>query len=325
MSFDSDDLGSGLMLSLRILMAFGILTLAELPAAAQSTTEARFVLKDIQSWLPGTYDSEPQIFLEKAFGASNDGPHDRMFVAIREAGASTNETVVVTTEWRSGDKHAPVTRRERWSFAVSEAARAVIMRRHNLGTDDDLTAESQTSGTQLPCSLVWLQGQSNLFAKAVGADCSGPGHELLLDQDGLWILNLGADEHPLVRSRHDGIHTKLYRTNMMECFVNVLHEGQPYNAGLEGRTLINPIQMHDRGDTYSFETNEEKPRKFILMLRKAMWPSRSGRNFAPMLMLWLYRDKISPESLEGSAWAAADSTRVAFDARGVGARCKSIN
>lgn len=313
------------MVSLRIfLLTIGILTFAQLPTAAQSTTEARFVLKDIQSWLPGIYDSEPQVFLEQAFGLQEDGPHQRMFVTISATGISTNTTAAFMTEWHLGDKHAPIIRQERWSFEVSEAARAVVMRRYLLGAEGDLTAESETSGTLLPCSLVWLQGQSNLFAKAASSECSGPQHEFLLDQDSLWVLNLGANEHPLVRPRRDGIHTKLFRANMMECFVNILHDGQPYNAGLEGRTLINPIQMHDRGDTYSFETKEETPRQFVLMLRKAMWPSRSGRNFAPMLMLWLYRDQISPETLEGSAWAAAESTRVAFDARGVGARCKSI-
>lgn len=314
------------MVSLKnLLLAFGIVTFGMLPVAAQSITEAQFVLKDIQSWLPGTYDSEPQVFLEQAFGVQADGAHQRLFVTIRETPASTDGAVAFTTEWRSGDKRAPVIRRERWVFVVSEMARAVIMRRHDLGTGGGLSVESEDSGTPIPCSFAWLQGQSNLFAKAVGAECSGLQYELLLDQDSFWILNLGATENPLVRPRNDGIHTKLYRTKLMECFVNILHEGQPFNAGLEGRTLINPIQMHDRGDTYSFETHEENPRKFVLMLRKAMWPSRSGRNFAPMLMLWLYRDKISPETLEGSAWAAADSTRVAFDARGVGARCKSIS
>ncbi len=299
-------------------------------STAQSLTEAKFVLLDIQSLLPGIYDTEPQIFLETAFGAGEDGPHSRHFLRIQPAEARKVGNVAFLTEWHGGGKMAPMLRRETWDFSVDEKTRGVKMLRYLMPVADTggtKTSESPISSSSTsvphPCEFTWFRGQGHVYASSTGDQCKNGGYSATLGQEGLWILNHGETDAPLIDVREDNIHTKFFRASEMECFINIVHQGQPASVGLEGRTLLNPIFLHDRGDEFVFETQESLPRTFVLKLRKSMWPSRSGRNFVPMLMLWLYRDQVSSETVEGSSWAAADSSRVAFDARGVGARCKA--
>ena len=58
----------------------------------QSVTEARFVLRDVKRHLPGSYDNEPQIFVESAFGAGEDGNHGWYWLNIEE------EPITITLE-----------------------------------------------------------------------------------------------------------------------------------------------------------------------------------------------------------------------------------
>ncbi len=300
------------------------------PVWSQSKTEAIFVLQDIRGWFPGIYDTEPQIFLENAFGAGEGGPHERMYLKVSSTEQTSLGQAVFLTEWHDGAKAAPVKRRELWAFSVDENLRGVTMKRFpvsprgdfSVGSVADILVNSEI-GEALPCPVLWFRGQSAVHAEPIDLACDGSLHELTLGEEGLWLLNKATiAAGSLVSGRTDRIHTKFFRAREMECFINIVHEGKPTSVGMDGRTLINPVYLHDRGDSFSFQTNESAPRKYVLMLRKAMWPSRSGRNFVPMLMLWLYRDQISVDTIEGSAWASADSGRVAFDARGVGARCK---
>lgn len=322
----------------QICLSFALLLTMNSPAFGQSSTEAMFVLRDIKSWLPGIYDSEPQLFLENAFGVSESGPHPRVYLDIQEAIGIGLAEAVFLAEWHDGDKSSPVARRELLGFSVDEKRGAVRMKRFPI-SDLDFEApagigaakvsailKQSTFGAEDPCPSLWFRGQSDVYAVPEISACSSDtlvSTNMTLGTEGLWQLKVvRVPGGKFAVDREDGIHTKLYRTNILECFINIVHEGLPTSVGLEGRSLINPILMHDRGDTFEFQTKEESPRTFILLARKAMWPSRSGRNFVPMFMLWLYRDQISPDSIEGSAWASADSKRVAFDARGVGARCK---
>lgn len=288
-------------------------------ANAQSPTESVFVLADIVAQLPGKFDNEPQIFLEQSFGTGHSGPHRRTKLEARLVGAAEKQSADFLVYLEEN------TLVERWRFSVDADLRGVRMRRFAI--DDvplwhsDLT--QMPDGAPILCDHVWFEGQGSTYAEPIGEGCDTEAYNFLLSEEGLWVLNNSTTGGRLAPVQTDRIHTKLFRARRMECFVNILHMGQPADAGLEGRTLINPILLHDRGDTYEFQTAEEKPRKFILKLRRSMWPSRSGRNFVPMLILYLYKDRVADDAIAGSAWAAASSDRVAFDAGGIGARCKN--
>lgn len=287
-------------------------------ANAQSQTEAMFVLSDIVAQLQGRFDNEPQIFLEQSFGASQNELHARIKLQaklLRHTQKQSADILVYLEE---------AARVELWRFMVDADLRGVRMQRFAIDDISIWQVEGAIVSEEapIPCEHVWFQGQGSVYGKPAGEACDAEAYEFVLSPDGLWVLNTGLSDGRLAPAQPGKIHFKLFRAKSMECFVNILHAGQPSDAGIEGRTLINPIYMHDRGDTYEFETTEPTPRKFILKLRRSMWPSRSGRNFVPMLILYLYRDRIAQDAIAGSAWASANSDRVAFDAGGIGARCK---
>lgn len=286
---------------------------------AQSETEAIFVLSDIVSQLSGTFDNEPQIFLEQAFDDGQGQLHTRAKLQAKLLDRTDNRTAEFLVYLEE------IELVEIWRFSVSAKLRGVRMLRFAI---DDIEAWGAATvdvpeNEPIPCEHVWFQGQGNVYGQSVAEMCDEEAYEFILSEDGLWILNRTNDDGRLAPVEPRSIHTKFFRATRMECFVNILHAGQPSDAGLDGRTLINPIYLHDRGDTFEFETKEPSSRKFILKLRRSMWPSRSGRNFVPMLIIYLYQDRIAQDMIAGSAWASANSDRVAFDAGGIGARCKN--
>lgn len=296
---------------------------------AQSETESKFVLADIVAFLPGQFDNEPQIFLQDAFGAGDDGSHRRMYFVAEAVGKATAQSADFLISYRYGDRAAPLAASEVWSFDLSADVTGVRMRRYPATPSTKTAVEPDIAAMKandpLPCELVWFQGQGSLFAEPARTDCENEAYDIILGEEGLWIRTRGTVTGKLSEPREDGVYTKLFRAREMECFVNVLNKGAPRDAGLEGRTLINPIMLHDRGDSFAFSTDEEAARQFTLKVRRSMWPSRSGRNFVPMLILYLYEGDVSANIVAGSAWASADSGRVAFDAQGVGARCKNAD
>ena len=125
-----------------------------------------------------------------------------------------------------------------------------------------------------------------------------------------------AQTNRFTRGRADEVPLRLKKVRWFECFISIIH------GGGETRTSINPFTMHDGGDVYTLATEEPEPRKIDGLLRRSMWTSRSGRNFVPLLQIWVYENGDREHPL-ASSWSDADSGRVGWDARGIGGdRCK---
>lgn len=279
---------------------------------AQSATEAKFVMQDIENWLPGMYDNEPQTYLEAAFGVSADGPHTRSYIQIeRLADPKGGAAASFQLNIHEGGKHQPQSRQLLWSFHMTDTAVAMIQTE---ATKD----EGETNST---CKLLWRRGQSQVYAEIDETSECGAADiaaDMRLSEDALWVLG-----HNLVGTREDDIHNKYLKANELECFVYAMHDKELMKEGDADRTVINPFYMHNRGDSFTFSTKERTPRTFTLFMRKSMWASRSGRNFVPLLSLALHAGPDTSGPIVGNAWAEGSSDRVGFDAGGaVGARCK---
>lgn len=285
-------------------------------ARAQSETEAKFVLQDIRSWLPGQYDNDPQVYLETAFGTSEAGPHARGYVVVTELPSDTGEGLFFHLRYHDGGRHQDVAWQQVWQF---EAAGSHVAMRH-YDIDEDENIGSVTELGEANCRMRWMRGLNEVFAVGQPGECLAGGAvaEIRLSADGLWIMNMGRNS-----MRTDRIPFKYSKARDLECFVYVMHDKTQLNNQQEDRTVLNPIYLHDRGDTLTFQTKETDPRMFTLHLRRSMWASRSGRNFVPLLSLTLYAGQDTGGAIEGNAWADGNSTRVGFDAGArVGARCK---
>lgn len=279
---------------MRVLALVLFIAVAPSTAFSQSVTEAKFVLRDISNWLPGTYDNAAQIFVETAFGAGDEGNHPWMHLEIESVdGTDLGDSVYrVTTSRRDTPDEPGKTRL--LSFSIDEQNRAVSMTRYD---------ESGTATGATP--VLWRRGPDHVYGSLPR---SADGNVEFRLTDGELYYDNG--------QRNDEVPLRLTRVRDYECFALIHH------ANGDGYTIQNPFTLHDGDGTYRFETEEETPRTFEILLRRSMWTSRSGNNFVPLLQLYLYEDGDRSEPF-ANAWSAAESGRVGFAARGAGsARCK---
>ncbi len=267
-------------------------------AMAQSATEAKFVLRDVERWLPGTYDNEAQRFVEAAFGAGEEGSHPWLHLVIEsEKDSDLGDAVFRVTQSNRAD---PSTGEQQYllAFSVDEAMRAVSMAR--FGGDGE---------PENGCSVYWRQGPGHVYGTSSDNSCDGTSgrQELKLTAGEFWELD---------EAREDDVPLRLMKVRWYDCFALVHHD-------VAGElTMKNPFTLHDGGDVFEFDTEEQTPRKIEVLLRRSMWTSRSGNNFVPLLQLNVFENGVRDEPI-ANAWSAADSGRVGFAAGGVGsARCK---
>ncbi len=300
-------------------------------SGGQSVTEARFVLRDVKRHLPGTYDNEPQIFVESAFGAGEDGNHGWYHLNIKPLdGTGLGDTVFLVNTIDRAAREEP----ERWSllvFSIDQDMRAVRMSNYDLpalaaqGGDAQIIADAARPVAE-KCPVYWRQGPGHIYGALQNAWCDLAGanpeqalrSDWILSEDELFIYQavraVGSGE--FTQGRMDEVPLRFTKVKWYECFINIIH------GDGEGRTTINPFTMHDGGDIYTFQTEETPPRTIDVLLRRSMWTSRSGNNFVPLLQIWVYADG-NREAPLASSWADAGSGRVGWDAHHVGGgRCK---
>ena len=265
-------------------------------AGAQTAPEARSVLADIERWLPGTWDNEPQLFFENGMGTEAAGRRTVMQLAVEQNDGDAGDLLTIsgTKRVKGGDPMLL-----QLTFSIDDDSKTV--RQDTRGSDGDS-----------PCPVWWQRGAGGIIglsAEEDSADCA------LASADVEWQLA----EDSLVRTGGEGDSRHLARFSKVrwyECFALLQ---KPDGSGI---TMQNPFTLHDGGDVYRFTTDEAEPRQIEVLLRRSMWPSRSGNNFVPLLQLNVYENGDFETPL-ANAWSAADSGRVGFAARDVGsARCK---
>ena len=277
----------------RTALAFGAL-LSSAGTRAQSVTEARFVLNDIRAWLPGEYDNAAQIFVESAFGAGDEGNHDWLHIEVETVvDSDLGDAVFRVTTSDRGDPGKEAKARL-VAFSIDEASRAVRMTRLD------------RSGAPLESDdVLWRRGADHVYGTLPrGADGRA---DFRLTADELWYDN---------GQRSDEVPLRFTKVRYYECFALVHHRDG------SGTTLRNPFRLHDGDGVYAFTTDEADPRTIEILLRRSLWTSRSGKNFVPLLQLYVYENGDRDEPF-ANAWSTADSGRVGFAARGaLSARCK---
>ena len=317
----------------KFVLGFAGLFLFLSSAQAQSVTEARFVLADIERWLPGQFDNEAQRFVEAAFGAGDDGLHEWFHIDLSKIDSGDESSVqFLSTMQDRANPNAPV-QYAVFAFSIDEAMRAVRMDRYRVPPEDMNEGEVRASAIKssgelstIPCPVYWRQGPGYVYGAMEGTWCEmGAGNETMfvradyhLTEDEFWMLSATRDSEnkTVIRGRKDEVPHRLKKVRWYECFINVIHEDGETN------TVINPFTMHDGGDVYTLTTDEPTPRTIDVLLRRSMWTSRSGRNFVPLLQIWVYENGDREHPL-ASSWSDASSGRVGWDARGIGGgRCK---
>lgn len=168
------------------------------------------------------------------------------------------------------------------------------------------------------CRFLWRKLAGGVRGEFEGGRCPTESgwreEEWVLDEAGLTRrVRLFDSEGQLTQGRPDGVAESFSRVHSYECFVAIeLANGE--------RFVKNPFTMHDGGDVWRFDPEGQEPPRYWLMLRNSLWPSRSGRNFLPLLHLDVF--EVGQEAPIGAGWAEPKSDRVGFNFVGGSARCK---
>ena len=129
-------------------------------AHAQSVTEARFVLADIEKWLAGQFDNEAQRFVEAAFGAGTDGQHEWFHIDLKESEPGDGGSVRFLSTMKDRSNPASPPMFAVFAFRVDEDKRAVRMDRYRVPpenmNDGQLRASAiMTDGTCIVLPNAW--------------------------------------------------------------------------------------------------------------------------------------------------------------------------
>ena len=299
---------------------------------AQSVTEARFVLQDITNWLPGIYDNDAQVFLGSAFGAGDDGiyPWLRLEIEVIENTGLGDAVFLMHSLARDEENASPVP--QLLVFTVDEPMRSVRMETYQLPTGTAVSlddGESVGAAAELldeGCPVYRRQGPGYVYGAMQDRWCQGAGTDsgvlkranITLRPNEVWVdrASKSADTGELQSGRMDEVPLSFNKVIDYECFIIVRHRDG------SGSTNINPFFIDDGGDQFFFKTEEPSPRNMEVLLRRSLWPSRSGENFLPMLLVYLIEDG-NHERPVASAWGPADGGLVGWSTGGLGSgSCK---
>ena len=323
------------------LLTLLILGLATPSHATNSKPELMFVMQDLLAWLPGDYSSKPQVFLETELGEPPSGLHDDWYRSFAMIEAPHIGETVMYTQIRLGAKDGPLYPGQQVLFIITmdeENAAVNISGRRLLNMEefedlhlkpelwDDVQIDPEMGGN---CDFRWRRHGRQLVGVLEDGECTMTSKntgqlmtwkaEWVLNDEELWIHDNGYyEDGSLIAGRPDKTHLRLYKVREHECFVSLMTDkNEPQ--------VINGFTMHDRGDQFTFMTEDIEPRMLYLDFMRSLWPSRSGRNFVDLARLTLYEgdpEDDEPDVVLGNAWSQPMSDRVGFGGVMGSARCK---
>jgi hypothetical protein len=292
--------------------------------------------------LPGEYTSIPQVYLERALGAPPDGEHEIYYRVFAEIDAPHLAEHVIYTQIRLDGDDGTIFPGQQQVFLISmdeENSRVSISGRRIKDPENyvDAHLHPEMWSTIAPdpdfggnCTFNWRRhgkqlrgllgdhGQCTMVSKRSGQQMTWDA-EWILNPTQLWIYDNGTlADGTLFAGREDRTHLRLSKAQRYECFASLrLADGTTQ--------VINPFFMHDRGDIFTFETDEAEPRELHIEFLNSLWPSNSGRNYVDLLRLTLHDGEpgeYKESKVLGFAWAEPSSNRVGFTTEWASARCK---
>lgn len=235
--------------------AIAAVTLAPPAMATNSRAELEIVKQRVLEWMPGEYDSSPQIDLEQRYGAPPDGEHEdwyRMFAIIDAPQIGEN---VIYGELRIGGPDGPLVKGTQvvYNVRIDEATGTVFANGRRIRNPDQFLGAHLDPAKQRAieidpnyggnCDFRWKlhgdqvhgllghDGTCSMTSKISGNKMSFDA-EWVLTPDQLWIFdNNYIEGQGLFMGREDRTHIRLYKVRRFSC-----------TAGGQALTL------HDRGD-----------------------------------------------------------------------------
>ena len=200
------------------------------PANAQSVTEARSVLEDIERWLPGSFDNESQILVEATLGAGADGIHEWYHIEISKIANGDNGSLRFRSMMKDRANPSAPIEHAVFAFRVDEEMGLVRMDRYRVPLEDvdngrlrDRAIKTDKELLDVQCPVFWQPGPGYVYAAMQGVWCEmslgefGGGGTIIvrgdyhLTVDEFWMLSATRDSETnvLTRGRADDIPLRL--------------------------------------------------------------------------------------------------------------------
>jgi len=307
------------------------------PAYEPGRAELEQVLEDLTEWLPGAWDSFPQVYFERTVRAPKAGEHEHWHRVFARISAPQIGTHVFYGQINVGGRGGAMMPRSQILYnATIDEARGVVSvigqgpadpeKYENLQDRPELwSAVRQRDPSSVRCDFVGRRSGSQIFGVLEGREPEarkyGPGTctymaggnrdveffadaEWVLGPDALWLYDINKMAGHIFTGRADQTHIRLSRAQPFRCEI------------VDGRGS-RVVEAHDRGFTADVTATGGRKRE-LLLLRAAM-PARAGAGLKERLRLSLQE----PGELRAIASAEADATAedVAIRSDGVEAHC----
>lgn len=309
------------------------------PAYDLSRQELEAVLADLIAWLPGGWDSYPQIHFERRYRTPAEGEHVHWHHIFERIDAPQIGEVVFYGQINEGGRDAPLLHRSQIIYKVwiDEERGAVVINGQgpadpekyvDLHERPELWSKVQMRDpAAINCDFLWRRDGEQIFgvldAKVESGRSEGPGTcaymvkgtdvkfvadaEWVLGPDVFWDYDINLMSGHQFVGRKDRTHIRMYRSRGYECTVTDASGARTWHA-------------HDRGAKLAVKASDG--RELQLLLLRAHLPDAAGKGMFDKLHLMLQAsgDESPLHDVE-----RAPRGPVELNALGVGARCAPID
>lgn len=333
-------IGKASTMSIALLLAGSVTGGVALAAPAYEPTrqELEATLEDLAAWLPGAWDSFPQIYHERTVAAPKAGEHEHWHRTFARIDAPQIGTHVFYGQINVGGRSGPMMPRSQVIYnARIDEARGLISitgqppansdRFVDLQDHPELWGEvRQRDPDAVHCDFIWrregaqlmgtLEGKKEEYRKYGPGTCTfqtGSNRDLefyadaewLLSPDLLWLYDINKMAGHTFVGRDDRTHIKLYRA-------------RPFGCRITDAQGARSVDAYDRG--FVTDVSGDDGRKLEMLLLQAQYPAANGVGLEEELRLMLNE----PDSLRAVATSksAPDATKVELRAQGVEISCE---
>jgi hypothetical protein len=301
--------------------------------------ELEAIMQDLIAWLPGAWDSYPQIHYQRRVGAPAGGEHDHWHRTFALIDAPQIAPVVFYGQINIGGRDGPLLDRSQILYVVDidEKRSAVNMNGQgpldpekfvNLHERPELWSQVRMRDrSSIKCDFLWRRDGTQLFAVLDGKTEEqrrrGPGSctypmantdvefyadaEWVLGPDNLWDYDINTIGGRLFVGREDRLHIRLFRSS-------------GYRCALRDRDGARDWHAHNRGARTAVRDSNGAGAE--LMLLRAPMPAQQGPGLEDRLRLLLKMPGIEQPRVEVAA--AADAAHIELAAEGVEASCTRV-
>ena len=308
------------------------------PNYEPTRAELEQVLEDLTRWLPGSWDSFPQVYYERTVQAPKMGPHEHWHRVFARIDAPQIGTHVFYGQINVGGRNGEMMPRSQILYnAVIDETRGLVsvtgqgpadaQKYENLQDKPELWKEvRQRDPGAVRCDFVWRRSGTQIVGTLEGKQESmrkyGPGTctymtggnndiefyadaEWVLGPEDLWLYDINRMAGNTFTGRDDRTHIRLSRAH-------------PFDCQIRDTKGERQLQGHDRG--YVIPVVASGGRAMDLMLLRAELPAKGQPGLAERLRLSLHEpQQLAPETVVEAA-AAADA--VDLRASGIEASCR---